>query len=294
MGASLALAGLAGCTKQPDEPIFPYVKAAGGSDPGQADVFCDGVSVPDGRDSGAGEVGRVPADQGGRQSGPSDGEGQVGCVYAGDAAGSVRSGPLDSMFCIAARQSSWADFQEAFTDGGEEDERRAGRLLPERDDYVADAGGAVEAGAGEVSAGEAGAVGAGESATRAMAASKAAFGSYTDAQYKLEEADVILSLDADFLGGIAHPGFLPMAAAYAERHRYEEGKTMNRHVRRRDDADGDGVQGGAPAGAEAERDCCVCARRWRAVRRRAHRRCSRSSCGIADERPEGERAASAS
>src|SRR5579875_864847 len=26
-GASLALAGLAGCTKQPDEAIYPYVKA---------------------------------------------------------------------------------------------------------------------------------------------------------------------------------------------------------------------------------------------------------------------------
>ena len=26
MGASLALAGLAGCAKQPDEPIYPYVK----------------------------------------------------------------------------------------------------------------------------------------------------------------------------------------------------------------------------------------------------------------------------
>ena len=26
MGASFALAGLAGCTKQPDEPIYPYVK----------------------------------------------------------------------------------------------------------------------------------------------------------------------------------------------------------------------------------------------------------------------------
>src|SRR4051794_41712391 len=25
MGASMALAGLAGCTKQPDEPIFPYI-----------------------------------------------------------------------------------------------------------------------------------------------------------------------------------------------------------------------------------------------------------------------------
>ena len=27
MGASMALAGLAGCTKQPEEPIYPYVKA---------------------------------------------------------------------------------------------------------------------------------------------------------------------------------------------------------------------------------------------------------------------------
>ena len=26
MGASLALAGLAGCTKQPDEPIYPYIR----------------------------------------------------------------------------------------------------------------------------------------------------------------------------------------------------------------------------------------------------------------------------
>ena len=37
MGASMALAGLAGCTKQPDEPIYPYVKAAGRPDPGQAE-----------------------------------------------------------------------------------------------------------------------------------------------------------------------------------------------------------------------------------------------------------------
>jgi len=58
------------------------------------------------------------------------------------------------------------------------------------------------------------------------AASKAAFGSYTDAQYKLEDADVILSLDADFLAGIAHPASCA-GEAYAERHRYEEGKTPN-------------------------------------------------------------------
>ena len=99
----------------------------------------------------------------------------------------------------------------------------------------------------------------------ARAASKAAFGSYADAQYKLEEADVILSLDADFLGGIAHPGFLPLAAAYAERHRYdaeEPNKTMNRLYVDRDHADGDRLQGGAPAGAEAKRDRPRSPKRW--------------------------------
>ncbi len=60
------------------------------------------------------------------------------------------------------------------------------------------------------------------------AASKAAFGDYYDTQYKLEDADVILALDADFLGGIGFPGFLPMSAAWAARHRFDKDKPMNR------------------------------------------------------------------
>ena len=83
----------------------------------------------------------------------------------------------------------------------------------------------------------------------ARTASKAAFGQYVDAQYKLENADLILSLDADFLSGIAHPGFLPMSrrlrrAAPLQRRQHHEPD-----VRGRDDADGDRLQGGAPAGA---------------------------------------------
>ena len=39
MGASLALAGLAGCTKQPDEPIYPYVKQPEDLYSGQTDLF---------------------------------------------------------------------------------------------------------------------------------------------------------------------------------------------------------------------------------------------------------------
>ena len=62
----------------------------------------------------------------------------------------------------------------------------------------------------------------------ARIASKAALGDFYDTQYRLENADVILSLDADFLTSNAFPGFLPISAAYAERHRYESGKPMNR------------------------------------------------------------------
>src|SRR6202522_1142243 len=53
----------------------------------------------------------------------------------------------------------------------------------------------------------------------AYAASKAAFGGFYDAQYRLPAADVIVSLDADFLSGIAHPGFLRLAGDYAQRRR---------------------------------------------------------------------------
>ena len=116
MGASLALAGLAGCTKQPDEPIFPYVKAAGGSDSGQADVLCHGVSVPDGRDSGAGEVGRVPARSRWRairsirwRRASRMRSRRRRCWIC-----TIRT--ARSMCCIAARLSSWAEFPAGVCD----------------------------------------------------------------------------------------------------------------------------------------------------------------------------------
>ena len=66
----------------------------------------------------------------------------------------------------------------------------------------------------------------------AYAASKAAFGDYADAQYKLDVADVIVSLDADFLSGAAYPGFHRLAKDYAKRRKLEGAKSgdfsMNR------------------------------------------------------------------
>ncbi|MBI3400856.1 MAG: TAT-variant-translocated molybdopterin oxidoreductase [Acidobacteria bacterium] len=55
---------------------------------------------------------------------------------------------------------------------------------------------------------------------------KAAFGEYVDAQYRFEQADVILSLDADFLG--SGPGGLRYARDFAARRRPDQADRMNR------------------------------------------------------------------
>ncbi len=63
----------------------------------------------------------------------------------------------------------------------------------------------------------------------ARRASKAAFGDFYDAQYKLEDADVILSLDSDFLSGITHPGFTKLSREYAKRRKLMDSSIeMNR------------------------------------------------------------------
>ena len=107
-------------------------------------------------------------------------------------------------------------------------------------------------------AGEAGAVGAGEPRLLARRLRRRPSAATTDAQYKLENADVILSLDADFLGGIAHPGLPAAGGGIRASGTLRRGaKTMNRLYAVETHADGDGLQGRAPAGAEAERG------RWR-------------------------------
>jgi len=59
-------------------------------------------------------------------------------------------------------------------------------------------------------------------------AGKQAFGSFVDAQYRLDQADVIVSLDADFLGGATFPGFHKLARDYAQKRKLEGTQEMNR------------------------------------------------------------------
>ncbi|HET9838936.1 MAG TPA: TAT-variant-translocated molybdopterin oxidoreductase [Candidatus Angelobacter sp.] len=62
----------------------------------------------------------------------------------------------------------------------------------------------------------------------ARAGSKLAFGSYQDAVYKFDAAAVVFSLDADFLSGSWFPGFVRYARDFMRNRKLDKGEQMNR------------------------------------------------------------------
>ena len=226
MGASLALAGLAGCTKQPDEPIFPYVKQPEDLILGKPMYFATAFPFPTGAipvlvKSDAFRPIKVDGNPDHPMSkGKSDAFTQATLLdlYDPDRSKEVR---------LRGQTSEWADFQQAFSSAVKKSNGGAGIVF--LSETITSPTLATQWAQAQAKFPQARLVQwEPVNSDSSRAASKAAFGSYMDAQYRLENADVILSLDADFLGGIAQPGFLPMAAAYAQRHRYQAGKTMNR------------------------------------------------------------------
>jgi MoCo/4Fe-4S cofactor protein with predicted Tat translocation signal len=226
MGASLTLAGLAGCTKQPDEPIFPYVKQPEDLVIGKPMYFATAHPFP---------TGAIPVLIKSDSFRPIKVEGNPEHpVSKGKSDAFTQATLLDlydpdrSQHVLHRGQTSaWGDFQQEFIAATKK--LSGGQGLYFLSETITSPTLAAQWKQVQAAYPNAKLVQwepVNQDSSRA--ASKAAFGSYTDAQYKLEDADVILSLDADFLGGIAHPGFLPLAAGYAERHRYEEDKAMNR------------------------------------------------------------------
>ena len=229
MGASLALAGIAGCTKQPDEPIFPYVKQPEDLILGKPMFFATAHPFP---------TGALPLLVKSDAFRPIKLEGNPEHPVSKGKSDAITQGTLLGLYdpdrskevLYRGNTSEWSKFVQAFNAGVERTQGGQGvYFLSETitSPTLAAQWKQLQAKYPQAKLVQWDAV----NRDSAMSASKAYFGSYTDAQYKLENADVILTLDADFLGGIHHPGFLPMAAAYAERHRYQPedpSKSLNR------------------------------------------------------------------
>jgi MoCo/4Fe-4S cofactor protein with predicted Tat translocation signal len=226
MGASFALAGLAGCTKQPDEPIFPYVKQPEDLVLGKPMYFATAHPFP---------TGAIPVLVKSDAFRPIKLEGNPEHPIAkGKSDAFTQASLLDlydpdrSQFPrFRGEQADFNQFQEQFAKAVAGTKTGEGVVfLSETVTSPTLAGQWKQVQAKYPQAKLVQYEPVNQDAGRA--ASKAAFGDYYDTQYKLEDADVILALDADFLGGIGFPGFLPMSAAWAERHRFDKDKPMNR------------------------------------------------------------------
>ncbi len=219
MGASFALAGLAGCTKQPDEPIYPYIRQPEDLVLGQSKYFATAHPFP---------TGAIPILVKSDAFRPIKLEGNPDHPMSKGKSDAMTQGTLLDLYdpdrshdtIYRGQTSSFGNFQNAFLQAVKATQGGQGiYFLSET--VISPTLAAQWQGVQKLYPNAKFLQWDGVNQDSSRTASKAAFGSYTDAQYKLQDADVIVSLDADFLGGIAHPGFLSLAATYAERHSFD-------------------------------------------------------------------------
>jgi MoCo/4Fe-4S cofactor protein with predicted Tat translocation signal len=227
MGASLAMAGLAGCTKQPDEPIYPYIQQPEDLILGKPNYFATSMPFPTGAlpllvKSDAYRPIKIDGNPEHPQSrGKSDvfSQGSLLGLYDPDRSqralyhletssfGNFQSALLRDLPKMAGGQGLYILSATITSPTLAAQWKDAQRRLPQAKLIQYDP----------------------VNRDSARRASKAAFGDFYDAQYRLDKADVIVSLDADFLSGVAHPGFLSLARDYANRRKLMDASVaMNR------------------------------------------------------------------
>ncbi len=218
MGASMALAGLAGCTKQPDEPIYGYVKAPEDLILGKPMYFATAHPFA---------TGAVPLLVKSDEFRPIKIDGNPEHAYNHGGSDPYSQGTLLDLYdpdrskhvTYKGEGREWAEFAEAF-----------------RDKVVATKDGS---GIYFLSATITSPTLARQWIEVQRAWPKAKLVQYEPAiagtflekglnvQYDLSQADVIVSLDADFLSGASYPGFHKLVRDYAARRKQPE-NGMNR------------------------------------------------------------------
>ncbi len=218
MGASMALAGMAGCTKQPDEPIYPYVKAPEDLVLGKPNYFATANPLP---------TGAVPLLVKSDQYRPIKVDGNPEHPYNHGSSDVFSQGTLLELYdpdrskhtTYRGEPREWAEFTQELRLKAAESKDGTGLYF--------------------LSATITSPTLARQWTEVQKAYPKAKLVQYDPAlagtwlakgfnvQYDLSQADVIVSLDADFLSGAAYPGFHKLVADYAAR-RKDPAKGMNR------------------------------------------------------------------
>jgi MoCo/4Fe-4S cofactor protein with predicted Tat translocation signal len=227
MGASIALAGAAACTRQPTEHIVPYVKAPEDLVPGKPLFFATampfaGAAVPVLVESHMGRPTKIepnpehPFTRGGTD------------VYAQASVLELYDPDRSQTVMGKGEIRPWSEVALALNSAGAGQKGAGGVGLRILSGAVSSPTLAAQIQALRAAAPQAKwiqyeAIGR----DNARAGARQAFGEYVEAQYKFDQADVVLSLDADVLD--AGPGKLRYARDFANRRRVAPGQTaMNR------------------------------------------------------------------
>src|SRR6202167_360333 len=228
MGASMALAGLAGCTKQPDEPIMPYVSAPEDLILGKPVYFASAFPFA----SGA-----VPVLIKSDAYRPIKVDGNPDHPYVKGGSDPITQATLLDMYDPDRSQHilyrgdtrSWPAFLAAYRAMLADKKPSGGQGLYFLSATVTSPTLAAQIAQAQKNYPQAKFVQY-EPVNRDnhYTAAKQAFGSFVDTQYRLDQADVIVSLDADFLGGATFPGFHKLARDYAQKRKLDGNTDMNR------------------------------------------------------------------
>jgi MoCo/4Fe-4S cofactor protein with predicted Tat translocation signal len=217
MGASMALAGLAGCAKQPDEPIFPYVKQPEDLVLGKPNYFATSFPFV---------TGAVPVLVKSDQYRPIKVDGNPEHPYNQGSSDVFTQGTLLDLYdpdrsqhvTYMGEPREWAEFAQGLRVTATESKDGTGIYFLSttiNSPTVARQWKAVQAAYPKAKLVQYDPAAAGTSLAGA-----------SSIQYALADADVIVSLDADFLSGAAFPGFHKLTRDYALRRKKPE--TLNR------------------------------------------------------------------
>jgi molybdopterin-containing oxidoreductase family iron-sulfur binding subunit len=213
MGASMALAGLAGCTKQPDEPIYPYVKAPEDLILGKPMYFATAHPFV---------TGAVPLLVKSDQFRPIKVDGNPEHPYTMGASDPFSQGTLLDLYdpdrsqhvIFRGESREWTEFAETLRAQAAQSKDGTGLYFLSTtitSPTLARQWKAVAAAYPKATLVQ---------YDPAIAGTVIAAG--TAAQYALADADVIVSLDADFLSGASYPGFHKLVREYAQRRKDPE------------------------------------------------------------------------